>query len=100
MRDGSDAIVDWPVLGAMLHAAEGATWVAVGNGGGIGVGRNIQSAMVVVADGSERAARKIRRVFHADPAPGVARYADAGYPEAIERACQANLDRPAADAGI
>jgi urocanate hydratase len=100
MRDGSDAIADWPVLGAMLHAAQGATWVAVGNGGGVGVGRSIHSAMVVVADGSERAARKIRRVFHADPALGVARYADAGYPEAIERARQANLDRPAADAGI
>jgi len=100
MRDGSDAIADWPVLGAMLHAAQGATWVAVGNGGGVGVGRSIHSAMVVVADGSERAAGKIRRVFHADPALGVARYADAGYPEAIERARQANLDRPAADAGI
>jgi urocanate hydratase len=100
MRDGSDAIADWPVLGAMLHAAQGATWVAVGNGGGVGVGRSIHSAMVVVADGSERAARKIQRVFHADPALGVARYADAGYPEAIERARQANLDRPAADAGL
>jgi urocanate hydratase len=99
-RDGSDAIADWPVLGAMLHAAQGATWVAVGNGGGVGVGRSIHSAMVVVADGSERAARKIQRVFHADPALGVARYADAGYPEAIERARQANLDRPAADAGL
>jgi urocanate hydratase len=100
MRDGSDAIADWPVLGAMLHAAQGATWVAVGNGGGVGVGRSIHSAMVVVADGSERAARKIGRVFHADPALGVARYADAGYPEAIERARRANLDRPAADAGL
>lgn len=96
MRDGSDAIADWPVLGAMLHAAQGATWVAIGNGGGVGIGRSIHSAMAVVADGSELAARKIRRVFHADPALGVARYADAGYPEAIERAQEAALDRPAA----
>src|SRR5207248_5539593 len=64
MRDGSDAIADWPVLGAMLHAAQGASWVAIGNGGGVGIGRSIHSAMVVVADGSELAARKIRRVFH------------------------------------
>jgi urocanate hydratase len=94
MRDGSDAIADWPVLGAMLHAAEGATWVAIGNGGGVGIGRSIHSAMTVVADGSELAARKIRRVFHADPALGVARYADAGYPEAIERARETALDLP------
>jgi urocanate hydratase len=100
MRDGSDAIADWPVLGAMLHAAEGATWVAIGNGGGVGIGRSIHSAMAVVADGSELAGRKIQRVFHADPALGVARYADAGYPEAIERAEQANLDRPAAKADL
>jgi urocanate hydratase len=94
MRDGSDAIADWPVLGAMLHAAQGATWVAIGNGGGVGIGRSIHSAMAVVADGSDLAARKIRRVFHADPALGVARYADAGYPEALERAAEAGLDRP------
>jgi urocanate hydratase len=99
MLDGSDAIADWPVLGAMLHAAQGATWVAIGNGGGVGIGRSIHSAMAVVADGSELAARKIGRVFHADPALGVARYADAGYPEAVERACEAGLDRPAAREG-
>jgi urocanate hydratase len=99
MRDGSDAIADWPVLGALLHAAQGATWVAVGNGGGVGVGRSIHSAMVVVADGGDLAASKIRRVFHADPALGVARYVDAGYPEAIERAREAGLDLPAASLG-
>jgi len=91
MLDGSDAIADWPVLGAMLHAAQGATWVAIGNGGGVGIGKSIHSAMVVVADGTELAARKIARVFHSDPALGVARYADAGYPEAIERAREAGL---------
>jgi urocanate hydratase len=92
MRDGSDAIADWPVLSAMLNAAQGATWVAIGNGGGVGIGRSIHSAMTVVADGSERAARKIARVFGSDPALGVARYADAGYPEALEQARAFNLD--------
>jgi len=95
MLDGSDAVADWPVLGAMLHAAQGASWVAVGNGGGVGIGRSIHSAMVVVADGSDLAARKIARVFHADPALGVARYADAGYPEAVDVARRQGLDLPA-----
>ena len=84
MLDGSDAIADWPVLSALLNAAQGASWVAIGNGGGVGVGRSIHSGMVVVADGSELAERKLRRVFWTDPALGVARYADAGYPEALE----------------
>jgi urocanate hydratase len=84
MLDGSDAIADWPILSALLNAAQGASWVAVGNGGGVGIGKSIHSGMVVVADGSELAERKIRRVFWTDPALGVARYADAGYPEALE----------------
>ncbi|HYY33312.1 MAG TPA: urocanate hydratase [Gaiellaceae bacterium] len=83
MVDGSDAIADWPILSALLNAAQGASWVAVGNGGGVGIGKSIHSGMVVVADGSELAERKIRRVFWTDPALGVARYADAGYPEAL-----------------
>jgi urocanate hydratase len=83
LRDGSDAIADWPVLSALLNAAQGATWVAIGNGGGVGVGRSIHSGMVVVADGSELAERKLRRVFWTDPALGVYRYADAGYDEAL-----------------
>jgi urocanate hydratase len=92
MRDGSDAIADWPVLSAMLSAAQGATWVAIGNGGGVGIGRSIHSAMTVVADGTELAARKIARVFHSDPALGVARYAHAGYPEALAQARAFGLD--------
>ncbi len=92
MRDGSDAIADWPVLSAMLNAAQGATWVAIGNGGGVGIGRSIHSAMTVVADGSELAARKISRVFHSDPALAVARYANAGYPEAIDEASRRGVD--------
>jgi urocanate hydratase len=92
MLDGSDAIADWPVLSALLNAAQGASWVAIGNGGGVGVGRSIHSGMVVVADGSELAERKIRRVFWTDPALGVARYADAGYPEALAEAARHGLD--------
>jgi urocanate hydratase len=92
MRDGSDAIADWPVLSALLNAAQGASWVAIGNGGGVGIGRSIHSAMTVVADGSELAARKITRVFHSDPALGIARYAHAGYPEALEQARISGLD--------
>jgi urocanate hydratase len=92
MLDGSDAIADWPVLSALLNAAQGASWVAIGNGGGVGVGRSIHSGMVVVADGSEVAERKVRRVFWTDPALGVARYADAGYPEALAEAARHKLD--------
>jgi urocanate hydratase len=84
MLDGSDAIADWPVLSALLNAAQGASWVAIGNGGGVGVGRSIHSGMVVVADGTELAERKLRRVFWTDPALGVLRYADAGYREALD----------------
>lgn len=98
MRDGSDAIADWPVLNAMLNAAQGASWVAIGNGGGVGIGRSIHAGMVVVADGSELAERKIRRVFWTDPALGVARYADAGYEDALMVAQEHNLDLPHQDA--
>jgi urocanate hydratase len=94
MRDGSDAIADWPILGALLNAAQGATWVSVGNGGGVGVGRSLHSSLTVIADGSERAERKIRRAFWTDPALGVVRYAQAGYPEALARAEEAGLDLP------
>jgi urocanate hydratase len=94
MLDGSDAIADWPILSALLNAAQGASWVAVGNGGGVGVGRSIHSGMVVIADGSELAERKIRRVFWTDPALGLARYADAGYRDALDQAHQMGLDLP------
>jgi urocanate hydratase len=94
MQDGSDAIADWPILGALLNAAQGASWVTVGNGGGVGVGRSIHSGMVVVADGSELAERKIGRVFWSDPALGVARYADAGYEAALAQAERSELKLP------
>jgi len=83
MRDGSDAIADWPILNALLNVASGATWVSVHHGGGVGIGNSIHAGLVVVADGSSDAARRIARVLHNDPGIGVARHADAGYPESV-----------------
>jgi urocanate hydratase len=86
MRDGSDAIADWPVLNALLNASAGATWVSVHHGGGVGIGYSLHAGMVVVADGTAEADEKLARVLTNDPGLGVARHADAGYPEAIETA--------------
>jgi len=83
MRDGSDAVADWPILNALLNTAAGASWVSVHHGGGVGMGYAIHAGMVVVADGSERAARKLQRVLTTDPGTGVMRHADAGYDRAI-----------------
>ena len=94
MRDGSDAIADWPILNALLNTACGATWVSVHHGGGVGIGYSIHAGMVVVADGTERAARRLERVLTADPGTGVMRHADAGYPEAIAAARRRGLDLP------
>ncbi|HET8626879.1 MAG TPA: urocanate hydratase [Thermomicrobiales bacterium] len=86
MRDGSDAIADWPILNALLNTAAGASWVSVHHGGGVGIGYSLHAGMVVVADGSALAAEKLRRVLTADPGTGVIRHADAGYPEALAAA--------------
>jgi urocanate hydratase len=86
MRDGSDAIADWPVLNALLNASAGATWVSVHHGGGVGIGYSLHAGMVIVADGSREADDKLERVLTCDPGIGVARHADAGYPEAIATA--------------
>jgi urocanate hydratase len=94
MRDGSDAIADWPILNALLNTAAGATWVSVHHGGGVGIGYSIHAGMVVVADGSEGAARRLRRVLTTDPGTGVMRHADAGYPEAIRTARERGVDLP------
>jgi len=94
MRDGSDAIADWPILNALLNTAAGATWVSVHHGGGVGIGNSIHAGMVVVADGSEDAAERVERVLTTDPGTGVMRHADAGYPEAVEVARAAGLDLP------
>ncbi len=84
MRDGSDAIADWPILNALLNTSSGASWVSVHHGGGVGIGRSIHAGMVVVADGSEVAAKKLERVLTNDPGTGVMRHADAGYERAVE----------------
>ena len=83
MRDGSDAIADWPILNALLNAASGATWVSVHHGGGVGIGNSIHAGMVVVADGTDEARQRLGRVLTVDPGMGVARHADAGYEAAI-----------------
>jgi urocanate hydratase len=83
MRDGSDAIADWPLLNALINSVGGATWVSIHHGGGVGIGYSIHAGQVIVADGTPAAARRLERVLTTDPGMGVARHADAGYPEAI-----------------
>jgi urocanate hydratase len=94
MRDGSDAIADWPVLNALANTASGATWVSVHHGGGVGIGYSIHAGMVVVADGTEIGGEKLARVLTTDPGTGVMRHADAGYPEAIAKATDTGMDLP------
>jgi urocanate hydratase len=94
MRDGSDAIADWPILNALLNVAAGATWVSVHHGGGVGIGNSIHAGMVVVADGTELAADKLERVLTTDPGTGVMRHADAGYDAALETAREHGIDLP------
>ncbi len=94
MRDGSDAIADWPILNALLNVAAGATWVSVHHGGGVGIGNSIHAGMVVVADGTDEMAERLERVLTTDPGLGVMRHLDAGYDEAIEAAAQHGLEPP------
>ena len=94
MRDGSDAIADWPVLNALLNTSSGATWVSVHHGGGVGIGYSLHAGMVVVADGSREADEKLQRVLTCDPGLGVVRHADAGYEEALETARDRGIDMP------
>ncbi|MEW5936937.1 MAG: urocanate hydratase [Candidatus Thermoplasmatota archaeon] len=96
MRDGSDAIADWPVLNAMLNVASGATWVSVHHGGGVGIGYSIHAGLVVVADGTETAEKRVELALTNDPATGVMRHADAGYEEAKDAARRAGLKLPMA----
>jgi urocanate hydratase len=94
MRDGSDAIADWPILNALVNTACGATWVSVHHGGGVGIGYSLHAGMVVVADGTREADEKLERVLTCDPGLGVVRHADAGYPEAVAAAARAHIDMP------
>ena len=95
MKDGSDAVSDWPLLNALLNTASGATWVSLHHGGGVGMGYSQHAGMVIVADGSEAAAKRLERVLWNDPATGVMRHADAGYAIAIDCARDRGLDLPA-----
>ena len=94
MRDGSDAIADWPLLNALVNTAAGASWVSIHNGGGVGIGYSQHAGMVVVADGTAESARRLERVLTSDPGIGVIRHADAGYEEAIEFAKRHGIQRP------
>ncbi len=94
MRDGSDAIADWPILNALLNTAAGATWVSVHHGGGVGIGNSIHAGMVVLADGSDEMEERLARVLTTDPGTGVMRHVDAGYPEAIDAARETGFEPP------
>ena len=94
MKDGSDAIADWPILNALVNTAAGAHWVSVHHGGGVGIGYSIHAGMVVVADGSENAAARLERVLTTDPGTGVMRHADAGYEEALAVASDRGIRLP------
>jgi urocanate hydratase len=98
MRDGSDAIADWPLLNALLNTASGATWVSIHHGGGVGIGRSIHAGQVIVADGTELAARKLERVLTNDPGTGVMRHVDAGYTHAADVARERGLRIPMLEA--
>src|SRR6202140_2350619 len=94
MKDGSDAVADWPLLNALLNTAAGASWVSIHNGGGVGIGYSLHAGQVTVADGTEMMAKRIERVLTADPGTGIIRHADAGYPEAIEVAHEKDVEVP------
>jgi urocanate hydratase len=99
MRDGSDAVSDWPLLNALLNCASGATWVSIHHGGGVGIGYSQHAGMVIVADGTPEAARRLERVLWNDPASGVMRHADAGYADAIDCAQEFGLNLPSLEQG-
>jgi urocanate hydratase len=94
MKDGSDAVSDWPLLNALLNCASGATWVSLHHGGGVGMGFSQHSGVVIVADGTKAAEERLRRVLTNDPASGVMRHADAGYEIAVECAREHHLQLP------
>jgi len=96
MRDGSDAISDWPLLNALVNTAAGASWVSIHNGGGVGIGYAEHAGMVVVADGSAESDRRLERVLTSDPGTGIMRHVDAGYEKAIDVAKQKQLKIPMA----
>jgi urocanate hydratase len=94
MKDGSDAVADWPLLNALLNTAAGASWVSIHNGGGVGIGYSLHAGQVTVADGTEMMAKRIERVLTTDPGMGIVRHVDAGYEEAEAFANKAGVKIP------
>ena len=94
MKDGSDAVADWPILNALINAVNGASWVSFHHGGGVGMGYSMHAGQVIVADGTAAAARRIERTLTSDPAMGVLRHADAGYQRAIDVAHERGVRIP------
>jgi urocanate hydratase len=94
MKDGSDAVADWPLLNALVNTAAGASWVSIHNGGGVGIGYSLHAGQVTVADGTDMMANRIERVLTTDPGMGVIRHVDAGYDEAKEFAKKTNVKVP------
>jgi urocanate hydratase len=94
MKDGSDAIGDWPILNALINAVGGATWVSFHHGGGVGIGYSLHAGQVIVADGTPAAAVRLKRVLTTDPGMGVVRHVDAGYERAVEVARERGLKIP------
>ena len=94
MKDGSDAVADWPVLNALLNTASGATWVSYHHGGGVGIGYSLHAGQVICADGTKEMDIRLERVLTNDPGMGIYRHADAGYKSAIENAKNWNIDIP------
>jgi urocanate hydratase len=94
MKDGSDAVADWPLLNAMLNTAAGASWVSIHNGGGVGIGYSLHAGQVTVADGTDMMAKRIERVLTTDPGMGIVRHVDAGYSEAAGFARRAGVKVP------
>src|ERR1700748_813919 len=97
MRDGSDAVADWPLLNAMLMTACGASWVSIHHGGGVGMGKSIHAGQVTVADGTPEGGERVRRCLPADPGLGVVRHADAGYDDALQMARRSGVAMPMLD---
>jgi urocanate hydratase len=98
MRDGSDAVADWPILNALVNTATGASWVSFHHGGGVGMGLSLHAGQVTVADGTELAGERIRRTLLADPGMGIVRHVDAGYDEAIDAADRLGVRIPMREA--
>ena len=97
MKDGSDAVADWPILNALINAVNGASWISLHNGGGVGIGYSLHAGMVIVADGTNAAASRIERVLTSDPGMGIARHADAGYDKAKQVARERGVKIPMLD---